>query len=162
MLFQRVVSIKFSRIHGYVCDIIREYTKSKEKPSRWTVNRGQTVAVGVYTQTQVGSTERFQVIRTHTDGKLCELILEEWLFERGYWVMKPTAEPCPADFVAISPSGDIFLLDSKKDNRRVLKGRNQPTRIYRKLNDIQKRLGVRMAYVDLETREVNVVPKIPD
>ena len=100
------------------------------------------------------------MIKSHSDGKLCELYLEEWLFERGYWVLKPTAEPCPADFVAISPSGDIFLLDSKKESFRVNPHRKKPTRIHRVLSPVQKLLGVRMAYVNMETREVTVVPPL--
>jgi hypothetical protein len=50
------------------------------------------------------------------------------------------------------------LLDSKQDAKRVNPGRSKPARIYRPLTAIQKRLGVRMAYIDIETRDVWIVP----
>ena len=100
------------------------------------------------------------MIKSHSDGKLCELYLEEHLWKLGFWVFKPIGDPSPADFIAVSPSGDIFLLDSKKDSFRVNPHRKTPTRIHRVLSPVQKLLGVRMAYVNMETREVTVVPPL--
>ena len=100
--------------------------------------------------------------KKHRDGKICELILEEFLFRRGYWVFKPIGEPSPADFIALSPSGDIFLFDAKKDGRRVNPNRTKPSRIYRPRSDIQKMFNIRMAYVNLDTRAVVIVPPLED
>ena len=100
--------------------------------------------------------------KKHRDGKICELILEEFLFRRGYWVFKPIGEPSPADFIALSPSGDIFLFDAKKDGRRVNPNRTKPSRIYRPRSDVQKMFNIRMAYVNLDTRAVVIVPPLED
>jgi len=90
------------------------------------------------------------------------LILEEFLFRQGYWVFKPIGEPSPADFIALSPSGDIFLFDAKKDGRRVNPNRTKPSRIYRPRSDVQKMFNIRMAYVNLDTRAVVIVPPLED
>lgn len=100
--------------------------------------------------------------KKHRDGKICELILEEFLFRRGYWVFKPIGEPSPADFIALSPSGDIFLFDAKKDGRRVNPNRIKPSRIYRPRSDVQKMFNIRIAYVNLDTRAVVIVPPLED
>jgi len=97
--------------------------------------------------------------KKHRDGKICELILEEYLFRKGWWVFKPIAETSPADFIALSPSGDIFLFDAKKDSQRKNPNRKK-CRIYRPRSDVQKMFNVRMAYVNLDTRAVVIVPRL--
>lgn len=97
----------------------------------------------------------------HRHGKICELILSQYLYERGFWVFTPIGEPCPADIVAMSPDGDIFLFDSKKEMRRTNPGRKYESIVYRKRTDLQKSLGIRMAYINLDTRAVTIVPKLP-
>ena len=43
--------------------------------------------------------------------------------------------------------GEILMLDSKADNNRVNKGRISPSRMYRPRSELQKQLGVKIAYV---------------
>ncbi len=100
--------------------------------------------------------------RSHQVGQISETILTEWLLRRDYYVARPTAGQGPVDIVAYNEKGQIILLDSKTESTRVNTGRKNPTRIYRALSPIQKRLGVRIAYVDQDTREVNIVPPLED
>jgi len=64
------------------------------------------------------------------------------------------------DCVAYNDDGEILLLDAKQEARRVNPGRKIPTRVHRPLTALQKTLGVRVAYIDLDTRDVHVVPPI--
>jgi hypothetical protein len=57
---------------------------------------------------------------------------------------------------------NIHLIDAKKAARRVNPGRKTRARICRVLSDIQKQLGVRMAYVYIDTRAVHIVPEIEE
>jgi hypothetical protein len=99
--------------------------------------------------------------KTHQDGEICETILAEYLIRAGYLVFRPTAVTGPVDIVAVHPdTGNVYLLDSKKDKKRIQQPRKTPTRIYRKLTDTQKKLGVRMAYVNMDTREVLIRPPL--
>ena len=87
---------------------------------------------------------------------------EGHLFRNNYWILRPYAGQGPVDVAAISEEGDIYLFDAKKDARRVNPGRNTRARIHRVRSDIQKRLGVRIAYVDIDTRAVHIVPEIDE
>ena len=100
--------------------------------------------------------------KRHTEGQICEIILEEYLLKLGMYVFRPNAAQGPVDVVAIDPKGGIYLFDAKKDAERVNPGRTKPARIYRVLSPVQRLLGVRMAYVDLDTREVCIVPALPE
>ena len=62
--------------------------------------------------------------------------------------------------MAYNEQRQLQLLDSKQDAKRVNPNRKTPTRIHRPLSALQKSLGVRMAYIDLDTRDVHVVPPI--
>ena len=61
-----------------------------------------------------------------------------------------------------SEEDNIYLIDAKKAARRVNPGRKTRPRICRVLSDIQKQLGVRMAYVYIDTRAVHIVPEIEE
>ena len=100
--------------------------------------------------------------KSHQKGQISETILTEWLLQKDYYVARPTAGQGPVDIVAYNEKGQIILLDRKTESTRVNTGRKKPTRIYRALSPIQKRLGVRIAYVDKDTREVNIVPPLED
>mgnify|MGYP003132456663 CR=1 FL=1 len=93
-------------------------------------------------------------------GQICETILTEWLLRQGYYVCRPLAGQGPVDCVAYNDDGEILLLDAKQEARRVNPGRKNPARIHRPLTALQKSLGVRVAYIDLDTRDVHVVPPI--
>ena len=98
--------------------------------------------------------------KRHTEGQICETILAEYLLRQDMYVFKPEATSCPVDVIAISKEGKIYLLDAKKDAKRIWAGRTIEQRIYRPLTPFQKLLGVRMAYVDINTREVYIVPPL--
>jgi len=93
-------------------------------------------------------------------GQICETILTEWLLRQGYYVCRPLAAQGPVDCVAYNDDGQILLLDSKQDAKRINPGRKIASRVYRPLSAVQKLLGVRVAYIDLDTRDVHVVPPI--
>lgn len=95
-------------------------------------------------------------------GQICETILTEWLLRQGYYVCRPLAGQGPVDCVAYNEQGQLLLLDSKQDAQRVNPGRKVASRIHRKLSPLQKQLGVRTAYINLDTRDVHVVPPIDE
>ena len=98
--------------------------------------------------------------KRHTEGQICETILAEYLLRQDMYVFKPEATSCPVDVIAISKKGTIYLFDAKKDAERIWPGRKSKQRIYRVLSPFQKLLGVRMAYVDINTRNVHIVPPL--
>lgn len=94
---------------------------------------------------QTGSDNRLSV------GALCELRLADWLLKNNYWVFSPIVNhDGPIDLVAVNRDGEILLLDSKADNKRVNTDRQKPSRIYRPRSKLQKKLGVRIAYVEAD------------
>jgi hypothetical protein len=100
--------------------------------------------------------------KRHTEGQICEVILSEYLLRQNMWVYRPQAAFGPADVIAVTKDGDIHLFDAKKDNTRFVPERRRHHRIHRVLSETQKLLGVRMAYVDVETREVHIVPPLEE
>tara|TARA_R100000315_G_scaffold62138_3_gene42439 strand:- start:973 stop:1344 length:372 start_codon:yes stop_codon:yes gene_type:complete len=103
-------------------------------------------------------------------GARCEAIATEYFISRGYFVFHPWFGVGPIDLICVKATPpEILLLDIKADNARVQKGRNYATRISRVLTAHQRRLGVRLCYVNPKTREVHLVvhrgarrPAIPD
>ena len=84
-------------------------------------------------------------------GALCELRLAQYLLEHQYWAFSPVINhDSPIDLVAVGQDGEVLLLDSKADNKRVNKGRTSPSRINRIRTEQQKKLGVRIAYVEAD------------
>lgn len=64
--------------------------------------------------------------------------------------------------IGISEEGDVVLLDAKQVAYRVNPGRKTPARIHRKRSELQRKIGCRVAYVDIETRHVHIVPPLTD
>jgi hypothetical protein len=52
------------------------------------------------------------------------------------------------------------FFDVKQQPRRINTGRKNPDRVYRTRRDLQKLLGVGLAYVDIDSREVYIQPGI--
>tara|TARA_R100000005_G_C4993573_1_gene200590 strand:- start:830 stop:1174 length:345 start_codon:yes stop_codon:yes gene_type:complete len=97
------------------------------------------------------------------EGRIAEAILTEHFLRLGYYVFVPLAAFGPMDLVIINPeTGEVVLLDAKKDKKRVKgwKGRSPNLRIHRLRTSMQKKLGVRMAYVDIDDRTVHIVPSL--
>ena len=94
-------------------------------------------------------------------GRICETILTEYFLRLNYYVYTPLAANGPIDLIAVHKvTHKIVLLDAKKDRIRQQKNRRSPSRIHRKRTDVQKKLGVRIAYVNIDTRAVHIVPPI--
>lgn len=94
-------------------------------------------------------------------GVLCEAILREHLIRNGYFVYTPIGQQGPADLIAInSKTGKVVLFDAKTDRKRVNPGRTNPARIHRKRTALQKKMGVRLAYVDEEKRTIWIKPPL--
>lgn len=89
----------------------------------------------------------------NVEGKRCELIAVDWLLSQGCYTYTPTMEQGPIDIVALSPKGDWFYFDVKKASRRT-----EGTIISRLLTSKQKKLGVRLLYVDPDTGECHLYP----
>ena len=100
---------------------------------------------------------------THNKGLISETILTEYFLRHKFYVFKPTAAFGPIDLVVISSeTGNMYMLDAKTESFRKLKGRSGKYRISRVLSKEQKKMGVRIAYVNIDTREINIVPPIPE
>jgi len=107
--------------------------------------------------------------KRHIEGQICETILTEYLLYKGFYIFRPQASFGPVDVIAISgKTGKVYLLDAKKERLRYFKVKNAkgrgirygPHRIHRVRSKTQKVLGVRIAYVNMDTREVHIVPAI--
>jgi len=107
--------------------------------------------------------------KRHAEGQICETILMEYLLRREFYVFRPQASFGPVDVIAISSrTGKVYLLDAKKERLRYFKVKNAkgrgikygPHRIHRVRSKEQKVFGVRIAYVNMDTRGVHIVPAI--
>jgi len=87
----------------------------------------------------------------HFVGFVCEQIVIEHFLRLGYWVYTPVGRQGPIDIIAVSPDGEVLLIDAKAQSYRKDSSR---TKVSRGLTPIQKMLGVRIAYVNADTREV--------
>ena len=87
------------------------------------------------------------------EGKRSELLAAEWLMAQDCYVYTPFIEQGPIDLIALTPKGEFLLFDVKTVGRR----KNGST-ISRLLTDTQKKLGVRLLYVDLETGSCALYP----
>ena len=74
--------------------------------------------------------------------------------------MRPVAAQCPVDVVAITEDGEVYFFDAKQDAIRTNPGRKIASRIHRVRSPLQKQMGVRVAYVDIDTRAVHIVPAL--
>lgn len=106
------------------------------------------------THNNLHSREVNNIMRPHQknrDGQRSELLAAEWLLSQDCYVYQPVMAQGPVDLVAISPNGKTHLFDVKTHAFRA-----SGTSIARKLTDIQRKLGVRLLYVDLETGAVGL------
>jgi len=95
-------------------------------------------------------------------GKLGETILQMTLIEKGFMVLFPISSQGPVDLVAISPEGFTYFFDAKVDRGRVNPGRKKASRIHRPRSGLQKKLGVSMAYVNIDKKTVHFVPPLDE
>ena len=98
--------------------------------------------------------------KTHQDGTLAEIVVSEYLVGLGFYVFSPVVhQPGPIDIIAINEAGEIFLIDAKKEGKRLNPGRTKLARIYRVKTDTQKKLNVIHAYVK-EDRTIDFIPPL--
>jgi Holliday junction resolvase-like predicted endonuclease len=90
-------------------------------------------------------------------GAVCEEMAVLHFLRLGYFVFRPILGFGPVDLIALNEDGEILLLDVKAENKRIVKGRKSPTRIERTRTIIQKYLGVRLCYVNIDDGTVSVV-----
>ena len=69
------------------------------------------------------------------------------LTRQGYWVAKAVDPQCPFDLVAVSPDGDIRLLDIKTNTYRKHE-KSYRRKIWRSPTAKQKKLGIKIIMVD--------------
>ena len=100
--------------------------------------------------------------KRHTEGQICETILVEYLLRLDMYVFQPISAHGPVDVIAINAEGEMYLFDAKKNAERYVPERHKVHRIHRVLSPLQKVIGVRMAYVDVTTRAVHIVPPLPE
>ena len=86
-------------------------------------------------------------------GKRCEVIAAEWLLSQGCYVYAPFVEQGPVDLIALSGGNQWFYFDVKKVGRR-----KDNSIIARKLTPKQLGLGIRLLYVDVDTKRVELHP----
>ena len=96
----------------------------------------------------------------HRLGDLCEAIAVKEFTRLGFTVFTSTQVHSPVDIIAVDRAGRIFMFDCKRDNARCLPGRKTPSRIHRKRTDEQKKLGVRICYVNEIEEKIHVVPAL--
>lgn len=93
----------------------------------------------------------------HVGGDAAEALAALEFIEQGAWVFTTAQAHSPADMVVVRPGGQVDLLDIKKLGKRIAsKHGRTPTKIHRVLTPQQRICGVRICYVDLSTREVDV------
>jgi len=86
-------------------------------------------------------------LNTHIKGTIGEYQEIVNLTKAGYWVAKSCDPQCPFDLVAVSPNGDIQLLDIKTNTyRKHIKPYRR--KIWRSPTAKQKKLGIKIIMVD--------------
>lgn len=97
---------------------------------------------------------------SHLVGQLAETIVLEHFVREGWYAYTPLSHQGPADLIFINPEdGEVLLLDVKSDRWRVNTKRVTPSRIYRVRSPLQKKANVRMAYTNVVTRNITILPK---
>ena len=88
----------------------------------------------------------------HIKGDRAELIAAEYFINLGYSVHRNMSQHGPVDLVLIDEDGvgDVILIDVKAISLRAKNG----WKVNRVPSEEQKRLGVHLIYVNLDTREV--------
>ena len=92
--------------------------------------------------------------KRHIDGDTAEAIAVAHFTRLGNWVFT-TAQMAPFDLVVINPK-KIMLIDVKKLRKRINPGAKTPSKISRVRSRLQKKLGVILCYVDVDTGFIEI------
>jgi len=88
--------------------------------------------------------------KKHIKGDQAELIAKEFFIKKGYYVFNNISQHGPADMVVLDNDGYTLLIDVKAVSLREKNG----WKVNRSATEEQKRLGVHLLFVNLDTREV--------
>ena len=88
--------------------------------------------------------------KKHIKGDQAELIAQEFFIKKGYFVFKNISAQGPVDMVILDKDGYTLLIDVKAISLRTKNG----WKVNRVPSKEQKKLGVHLIYVNLDTREV--------
>ena len=88
--------------------------------------------------------------KKHIKGDQAELIAQEFFIKKGFYVFKNISQHGPADMVVLDKDGYTLLIDVKAVSLREKNG----WKVNRVPSEEQKRLGVHLLFVNLDTREV--------
>jgi hypothetical protein len=83
-------------------------------------------------------------------GVIGELTLASQYIKKGYWVAMSLCPQSPFDLVVVDNKGNCKLIDAKTTSLRKT-GRQKGMRINRKLNNKQRKMKVRIEYVNTKT-----------
>ena len=86
----------------------------------------------------------------HIKGDQAELIAQEFFIKKGFYVFNNISQHGPADMVVLDNDGYTLLIDVKAVSLREKNG----WKVNRSATEEQKRLGVHLLFVNLDTREV--------
>ena len=92
-------------------------------------------------------------VTSHVRGDCAEIAAELYFVSEGFWVARTMHATCPYDLVVANEAGELMLIDVKTTYIRsngVNKGHNRSVR----RSDLQRKLGVRMVYVNLDSGEI--------
>ncbi len=92
---------------------------------------------------------------TQKKGHYSELMSAAILTKNDYDVFHPLQGHGPVDLVAVKDN-EIILLDIKTNAMRMNTGRMTKTRISRPRTDRQKMMGVRIAYLDIDSQSLHI------
>lgn len=83
-------------------------------------------------------------------GVIGELTLASQYIKKGYWVAMSLCPQSPFDLVVVDENGNCKLIDAKTTSLRKT-GRQKGVRINRMLNSKQKKMRVKIEYVNTKT-----------
>ena len=88
--------------------------------------------------------------RKSAKGVVGELLVMIKYISKGFYEARSSDPLCPFDLVVVDKNGVCKLIDVKSISRRKT-GKNKGTKISRHLNPTQKKMKVRIEYVDTKT-----------
>lgn len=88
--------------------------------------------------------------RKSAKGVVGELLVMIKYISKGFYVARSSDPLSPFDLVVVDKNGVCKLIDVKSISRRKT-GKNKGTKISRHLNPTQKKMKVRIEYVDTKT-----------
>ena len=89
------------------------------------------------------------IVDVHIKGKVAELLATAFYLKQKCHVFNNASAHGPFDLVVVNRDGETILVDVKSVTRRT----RDNSAIHRSPTKIQKRLGVKILYVDVDKKE---------